>query len=105
MTNGVQANVFMKRTAEPKRSTNSCKLANDPGKRLVIGGIIAEQATGKVKEVLLSSKEYNHATGYCERKVKMEEWSGHLEGIIRKRRETLPNIGPSSADFRTYVRF
>jgi hypothetical protein len=129
MTNGVQANVIMKRTAEPAKEHQLLQIgranhkfdiwqgkhkelppydllmANDPGKRLVIGGIIAEQATGKVKEVRISAKEYNHATGYCERKVKMEEWSGHLEGIIRKRREALQNIGPSSADFRTYVRF
>jgi hypothetical protein len=80
-------------------------MANDPGKRLVIGGIIADQATGKIDEVRLSSKEYNDKTGYYKRKKVMEQCSGHLEGVIRKRREELHNIGPSSADFRAFIRF
>lgn len=125
LTNGIQANLLMDRPKKEKPfksvrgSTRNHRVkwargkalpaydrivANDPGKRLVIGAIAYNIETGEAEEIKLKSSTYLHKTGYKRMMRRHKRHSGKLEAFIAKKREALGNIG-RAGNYRDNTRF
>lgn len=119
-TDGIAVSVIMSKTkkvpalprcfTEPNDPETDFRV--DPGYRLAFAGVRRDIRSGaetdlKKNEVNIkkTSKQWRNMTGANDRKQRLDAMTQPIESKIRREREQLNNIGPTSVDFVTWTRF